>query len=236
LFPNLSVVDPAWRALMRDVRFRRALSLAVDREAVNESLFFGLALEGNNTMLPSSALYKEHYQKQWAEYDPDLAGELLDEIGLTDYNDDDIRLLPDGRPAEIIIETAGEDTEQTDVLELIAESWAEVGIKLYIKPSQRDVFRNRIFSGPNVDLGRPGKWRRHAPNIARRTGPDIPATVDVAEMGSVLRHIRKNRRGTGSAGGTGIGCLGGGMDERDRRSQAHGDLASHVVYSCGSSI
>ena len=147
LFPNLNVADPVWRTLMRDARFRRALSLAVDREAVNESLFFGLALEGNNTMQPNSPLYKEDYQKQWAEYDPDLAGELLDEIGLTEYNDDDIRLLPDGRPAEIIIETAGEDTEQTDVLELVAESWAEVGIKLYIKPSQREVFRNRIFSG-----------------------------------------------------------------------------------------
>ena len=71
----------------------------------------------------------------------------LDEIGLNKYDDDDIRLLPDGRPLEIIVETAGEDTEQTDVLELIAESWAEVGVKLFIKPSQREVFRNRVFSG-----------------------------------------------------------------------------------------
>ena len=48
---------------------------------------------------------------------------------------------------EIIVETAGEDTEQTDVLELIAENWAEIGVKMFIKPSQREVFRNRIFSG-----------------------------------------------------------------------------------------
>ncbi|MBT4488111.1 MAG: ABC transporter substrate-binding protein [Rhodospirillaceae bacterium] len=147
LFPNLNVADPVWSKLLRNVRFRRALSLAVDREAINESLFFGLALEGNNTLLPDSPLFRETYQKQWAEYDPDLAGELLDEIGLNKYNDDDIRLLPDGRPLEIIVETAGEDTEQTDVLELIAESWAEVGVKLFIKPSQREVFRNRVFSG-----------------------------------------------------------------------------------------
>lgn len=147
LYPNMNVADPVWAKLMRDVRFRRALSLGVDREAVNESLYFGLAIMGNNTMLPGSPLYREAYQKQWAEYDPDLASELLDQIGLTEYNDDDIRLMPDGRPLEIIIETAGEDTEQTDVLELISESWAEIGVKLYIKPSQREVFRNRIFSG-----------------------------------------------------------------------------------------
>ena len=147
LFPNLNVDDPVWSKMMRDVRFRRALSLGVDREAINESLFFGLALMGNNTLLPDSPLFRKEYQKQWAEYDPDMANEILDEMGLTEYDDDDIRLLPDGRPMEIIIETAGEDTEQTDVLELVAEAWAEIGIKLFIKPSQREVFRNRIFSG-----------------------------------------------------------------------------------------
>ena len=63
---------------------------------------------------------------------------------------DGMRRLPDGRPLEIIVETAGESTEQTDVLELIRETWREVGIKLFSKPSQREVFRNRIFSGETV--------------------------------------------------------------------------------------
>ena len=61
-----------------------------------------------------------------------------------------MRRLPDGRPLEIIVETAGESTEQTDVLELIRETWREVGIKLFSKPSQREVFRNRVFSGETM--------------------------------------------------------------------------------------
>ena len=61
-----------------------------------------------------------------------------------------MRRLPDGRPLEIIVETAGESTEQTDVLELIRETWREVGIKLFSKPSQREAFRNRVFSGETV--------------------------------------------------------------------------------------
>jgi peptide/nickel transport system substrate-binding protein len=147
LFPNLNVADPVWRELMRDVRFRRALSLSIDRELINETLYFGLALEATNTMLPESPLYEEDYQTRWAEYDPDLADELLDEIGMEERDGGGIRLLPDGRPAEIIVETAGEDTEQTDVLELIRDDWARIGIKLFIKPSQREVFRNRVFAG-----------------------------------------------------------------------------------------
>ncbi len=147
LFPNLNVADPEWRELMRNVDFRRALSLSIDRSLINESLYFGLAIEGNNTVLPSSPLFKQAFQTYWAAYDPEQAEAILDNLGLNQFNDEDVRLLPSGRPLEIIVETAGEDTEQIDVLELIRENWAEIGVKLYIKPSQREVFRNRVFSG-----------------------------------------------------------------------------------------
>ena len=149
LFPNLNVNDPVWRALLRDVRFRRALSLAIDRSLVNQVLYFGLAIEGNDTVLEASPLYRPEYRTEWAKYDRKQANRLLDEIGLK-RGADRIRRLPDGRPLEIIVETAGESSEQTDVLELIRETWREVGIKLFSKPSQREAFRNRIFAGETV--------------------------------------------------------------------------------------
>jgi peptide/nickel transport system substrate-binding protein len=147
LFPNLNVSDPVWRQLLRDVRFRRALSLGIDREGINETLFFGLAKPANNTVLPESPLYREAYRTAWIDYDPERANELLDQVGLSKRNNERVRLLPDGRPIEIIVETAGEDTEQVDILQLIQENWRGLGIKLFIKPSQREVFRNRVFSG-----------------------------------------------------------------------------------------
>jgi peptide/nickel transport system substrate-binding protein len=149
LFPNLNVNDPVWRQVLRDVRFRRALSLAIDRSLVNQVLYFGLAIESNNTVLPQSPLFREHYRDRWARYDRKQASQLLDQIGLK-RGGDGIRRLPDGRALEIIVETAGESTEQTDVLELIRETWREVGIKLFSKPSQREAFRNRIFAGETV--------------------------------------------------------------------------------------
>ena len=149
IFPNLNTNDPAWRSLVRDVRFRRALSLAIDRSLVNQVLYFGLAIESNNTVLPQSPLFREAYRDRWAKYDRKQAAQLLDQIGLK-MGRDGIRRLPDGRPLEIIVETAGESTEQSDVLELIRETWREVGIKLFTKPSQREAFRNRVFSGETV--------------------------------------------------------------------------------------
>ena len=149
LYPNLNVNDPVWRKLLRDVRFRRALSLAIDRSLINNVLYFGLAVESNNTVMAESPLFERQYRTLWAQYDKAAARRLLDELGLK-RGIDGLRRLPDGRPLEIIVETSGESTEETDMLELIRETWREVGIKLLSKPSQREVFRNRIFAGETV--------------------------------------------------------------------------------------
>ena len=150
LFPNLNTKDPVWRRLLRDVRFRRALSLAIDRENINEFLYFGLARVSNNTVLAESPLYLDDYRTRWAGFDPVQAGELLDDMGLTRRNGDGIRYMPDGRLLQIVVETAGEQTEQVDVLELIEQNWREVGVKLLIKPSHRDTLRARVAAGDTV--------------------------------------------------------------------------------------
>lgn len=147
LYPNLNVADHAYRKLFRDVRFRRALSLAINRHEINQVIYFGLAIEGNNTVLPDSPLYREEYRKAWTQFDLDSANRLLDEIGLSERDDRGVRLLPDGRPLDLIVEAAGESTEETDVLQLISDSWAKIGIRLHSRPSQRELFRNRVFAG-----------------------------------------------------------------------------------------
>ena len=147
LFPNMNNVDPALRDLFRNADFRRALSVAIDRDDINNTIFYGVALPSNNTVLPESELFKDEYQTKWAQYDPDLANKLLDGLGLTQRDSDGIRLLPDGRPLQIVVETAGEETEQSDVLELIRDHWKKVGVSLFPKPSQRDVFYDRIAAG-----------------------------------------------------------------------------------------
>jgi peptide/nickel transport system substrate-binding protein len=147
LYPNLNARDLVWRALLRDVRFRRALSLAINRHEINQVIYYGLAIEANNTVLPESPLFRSEYQRRWTGFDLKQANALLDEMGLTKRDSRGVRLMPDGRPLEIVVETAGESSEQTDVLELIRDGWMSAGIKLFSKPIQRTVFRNRVFAG-----------------------------------------------------------------------------------------
>ncbi len=150
IYPNLNAQDEVWRELFRDVRFRRALSLGIDRDEINQIMYYGLGMGGNNTVLPQSPLYKPEYRETWATFDPERANALLDEIGLTERSPEGLRLLPDGRPMELVVETAGEESEQSDILELVQEDWLALGIKIHTRPSQREVFRNRIFSGETL--------------------------------------------------------------------------------------
>ena len=150
IYPNLNVEDPVWQALVRDVRLRRALSLAINRREINQVIYYGLATQGNNTVHEDSPLFRPRYRELWSQFDLKIANALLDELELKARNRDGIRLLPDGRPMVVIVETAGEDTEQSDVLELIHDTWLKAGIKLYSKPLQREVFRNRIFAGSTL--------------------------------------------------------------------------------------
>ena len=128
LSPNLTVEDPVWRKRFRDVRFRRALSLAINRFEINQVVYYGLATEGNNTVLPKSPLYEPDFQTRWASFDLDEANALLDDLGLTERNNRGVRLLPDGRPLSIIVETQDTTTEKSDVLELIHDTWQQAGI------------------------------------------------------------------------------------------------------------
>jgi peptide/nickel transport system substrate-binding protein len=147
LFPNLNYEDETWRKVMQDVRFRRALSLAINRREINMAAFFGLGHPSADTMLPQSPLFRPEYRDAWIAHDPAQANAILDEMGLDKRDDDGFRLLPDGRVAQVIVESAGESTLDTDVLELIADYWREIGIPLYIRTSQIEVLRSRALAG-----------------------------------------------------------------------------------------
>jgi peptide/nickel transport system substrate-binding protein len=147
LYPNLNANDAQWRTLLRDVRFRRALSMAIDREELNQLVYLGLATPSNNTIMSRSELFKPEYATKWATYDPRAAGRLLDEIGLTSRDANAIRVLPDGRSAIIVVESQSELIEEADALKLIADQWRKIGIKMVVKLQTFENFWLRTTSG-----------------------------------------------------------------------------------------
>ncbi|WP_171131664.1 MULTISPECIES: ABC transporter substrate-binding protein [unclassified Ruegeria] len=150
IYPNLNYEDEVWRDVLRDVRVRRALSLAIDRKTINQALYFKLAKPGAMSVLPASPFYDEANAQAWAQYDMDQANALLDEAGLTERDGSGIRLLPDGRPMELIVETAGERQEVENALQIVTDNWRDIGVKLVMRPLDRDILRNRVFAGTTM--------------------------------------------------------------------------------------
>ncbi len=157
LYPNLNYAEPVWQLVLREPNVRRALSMAIDREEINEILYIGLASPSNNTVRPGSPLYRDPYRTKYAVYDHKEANRVLDKVQFTlpdgkrgdlrKRNSRGVRLLPDGRPMVVVLETAGESTEETDVLRLIADSWKKIGVELVTRPQTREILRGRIYSG-----------------------------------------------------------------------------------------
>ena len=131
---NWSVGDPARRALFRDKRFRRAMSVAIDREKIRQIAWNGLGRvqagaitdEAWHFRSPRGQDILKRWRTEWSQYDPAMANKLLDECGLTARGSSGYRLLPDGTPLPIVIDC------RNDILSvkegtLIAEDLRAVG-------------------------------------------------------------------------------------------------------------
>lgn len=175
IYPNLNYRDPVWRDLLRDVRFRRALSMGIDRNMINRALYFDLGTESNMQALSASPLHNADTGSLWSAFDTDDANRLLDEIGLTEKRADGIRLLPDGRPMRFVIETAGERQEVENALQIIRDTWRDIGIQLVMRPLDRDILRMHVYSGitmASVWFG----WDNGIPNAG--ISPDFLAPTE----------------------------------------------------------
>ena len=177
IYPNLNYADPVWRDLFRDVRFRRALSMGISRKAINKVLYYGLAKPAGVSALEESPFYDADNSAAWTQFDLGAANALLDELGLVERNPAGIRRLPDGRLMEIVVETAGERAEVEDTLELVGATWEKLGIRLLVKPQDRDVLRNRAYAGQTMMVAWYG-WNVGIPTAVN--APKDLAPVDQA--------------------------------------------------------
>jgi peptide/nickel transport system substrate-binding protein len=139
---NFTFPDEVLRKTFRDVRFRRALSVAINRNEIAETLFFGLATPAQLTAHPTSRAHKPEYEKSWAQHDPDLANKLLDEAGLKWDGQKKLRQLPDGRPLQLTFDVNGPNP----IHEMVAEYWRKVGVQMDFKPVLRSVLRPKIIA------------------------------------------------------------------------------------------
>ena len=139
-FPNQSYADAKYRELLQNVKFRQALSQAIDRDTLNDIVWLGQATPRTISVVKDSALFQADIENIYGEYDTELAKSLLDEIGLP-VGADGMRTFADGSELILVIEGNSQGEQSTlDATELVAEYWRAIGLNTSVELSTRDVY------------------------------------------------------------------------------------------------
>ena len=145
---NQNVKDPVLRKIFEDRRFRIALSLAINREEINQLFYLGLGEPRQASIISGAPFYDPEWEKAYAEYDPKKANEYLDKMGLTKRDKDGFRLRPDGKTLILTIEYSGD----RPYMEVIKKYWEAIGVKVFLKPLERSLYVTRAQAG-EIEVG-----------------------------------------------------------------------------------
>lgn len=156
---NVTSADEEKRAVFGDLRFRKAMSVAINRDAMNETAYFGEGVIQQYTGFSPLPDYIDAKWKSFAtEYDPEGAKALLDEVGVVDKDGDGFRDLPSGAPLVLNLQFATQGIAG-QVVELVAQDWAGIGIKTTVKEITPDEYRSAQSSN-QLDVG---LWEKGQP-------------------------------------------------------------------------
>ena len=140
---NLTHKDPVLREIFNDLRFRQAMSIAMDREEINKAAFFGKGTPRQGIIGSECSFYEDWWGDYYAEYDPDKANGLLDEMGLAWDDAKQFRLRPDGQTLAVTIEYPPGQGPKGKVCELVKEYWEKTGVKVAVKAEDRSLYFQR---------------------------------------------------------------------------------------------
>jgi peptide/nickel transport system substrate-binding protein len=130
----------------QSVEFRRALSLAIERDEINETFFLGVGTPASNCPADTPPFYNsDRWDEQWGQFDPEQANQILDEIGLDQKDAEGYRLLPNGERLTLRMDAvSGAFLDYPSIGERIAQMWGEsVGIHVTINPVERSLWGER---------------------------------------------------------------------------------------------
>ena len=144
---NTTAKDPVLREIFNDVRFRQAMSLAINRAEVNELVYLGQGEERQATPAePETATFiTDEHMKAYSEYNPDRARELLEDMGLKDSDGDGVRELPNGEPFVLSTFYANQGGPAKNH-ELVRDYWSDVGVKINMREISSDEYRSKAGS------------------------------------------------------------------------------------------
>lgn len=139
---NVTSDDAGKRDLFGNLKFRQAMSVAINRVEINEVAFFGLGTPNQYVPFsPQPSFVTDAMLQHYAQYDPAMAKSLLDEIGMVDKDGDGMREMPNGEPLVLNLQFATQGIS-SKLVELVGQSWKDVGVNANVKEVTTDEYRS----------------------------------------------------------------------------------------------
>ncbi|TMQ65101.1 MAG: hypothetical protein E6K78_08230 [Candidatus Eisenbacteria bacterium] len=126
-------VDPVKYAWFNNPAFRRACSMAIDRDAIIQSVYFGDAVKNWSTSTPGNKIWYDPGITKY-DYDPERAKQLLAGLGWRDRNGDGILEDGSGHKVSFTIKTNADNTMRVAACNFLKDDLAKIGIECNPKP------------------------------------------------------------------------------------------------------
>ncbi len=120
-------VDPNKRLWFEEVNFRKACSMATNRQAIVNTIMFGEAVPLYGLTPPSNKMWFTQDIPKFP-YDPEKARELLDQIGFIDQDGDGFREDREGRTIRFTLNSNKETDSRDKMCTLIAGDMRKIGL------------------------------------------------------------------------------------------------------------
>lgn len=198
---------PEIAELLQSRDFRKALSLSIERDEINETFFLGDGREASFCPQDTPPYFTlDRWDEEFGRFDPDEANRILDELGLEQRDSDGFRTLPDGSSLTLAIDAvSGAFIPYPEIGERIGQMWREnLDINLRVNPVERSLWVERMGANqPMMNIFATGdynpevlprllptdRWAPLAADWANTPNPD-PADYDGPEWikDLVLKH------------------------------------------------
>ncbi len=171
IFLNRNYPEEPFKSLFSEKDFRSALSMSINRDQMNDILFFGLGEVHPPTPLKTLPWFDDAWYNDYLEYMPEKSNELLDGLGLTEKDSEGIRLFESGERVSIIIQGF---VIHMDACELIANDFRQVGVELICQEASPDrIAELRMDNAAMATI-----WHLGRATLFGRGTPDDFAFVD----------------------------------------------------------
>ncbi len=138
--------DAETASFIQNVELRKALSMGIERDQINEVFFLGLgSVEGLCAGWDDPDNPGKYVGEDYVRFNPDGANAILDEIGLSAKDGEGFRLMPSGERLTIQLPSVVAAFEDYPAInEMIARQWqVNIGIHAEVQPLERGLHGDR---------------------------------------------------------------------------------------------